>query len=336
MKKFNPRRVLIEERALDYPLGKELNDKFSETDIPVDYIESHNRVRAEKEMEPRELFNWAKETLVVGVKKTLNFKSCYPSADYRVVTGTSCPGRCEYCYLAKGLRSAAYVRVYVNLAEIIKSIKKHIRKKDEQEIVTFEASSSSDPVAIEHLTGSLTKLINFFADQDRGRLRVVTKFSFVEPFLDLEHNRHTRFRFSINSKYVINTFEHATARLEDRITAARKVQQAGYPLGFIIAPLLIYEGWQEEYEELLVNLRDKLTNTADLTFELIMYRFSTQVKNLIEDRFPETELKLDKKDYRHKGFGKYVYPVEKAEQLKEFMESKIHHYFPGAEIEYFT
>ncbi|GAB6098405.1 spore photoproduct lyase [Halanaerocella petrolearia] len=337
MKQFTPKRVLIEEQALDYPLGKEIETKFENKGTPIDYIESHNRVRADKEMEPTELFNWTKETLVVGVKKTLKFKSCKPSADYRVVTSTSCPAKCEYCYLAKNLGAASYVRIYVNLDEILKAVKKHIRK-GRGDIVTFEASSSSDPVAVEHLTGSLQKMIKYFSKQPKGRLRVVTKFSNVDSLLDIEHNNHTRFRFSLNSKHVIKNFEHLTANLEERITAAGKIQDAGYPLGFILAPLMIYEGWKEDYTFLLEELKETLSNPVDdrLTFELIMHRFSTRSKNLIEDRFPNTKLKLDKKEYHHKGFGKYVYPKEKAEELKTFLTDKINKLFPEAEIEYFT
>ena len=337
MKKFNPRRVLIEEQALDYPLGKQLEEKFTARETPIEYIESHNRVRAKEEMEPTELFNWTKETLVVGVKKTLNFKSCQPSADYRVVTGTSCPGKCEYCYLAKSLGSASYVRVYVNIKEIKKAIKKHIRK-GHGEVVTFEASSSSDPVAVEHLTGSLAQLINFFAGQPKGRLRVVTKFAFVDDLLELEHAGHTRFRFSINAPYIVDSFEHLTSPLEERMEGAAKIQQAGYPTGFIIAPLMIYQGWQEEYKTMLEQLQKKLPapDSSELSFELIMYRFSTQAKNLIEARFPNTKLDLEKEKYHHKGFGKYVYPEAEAEKLREFITEQINNYFPQAEVEYFT
>jgi spore photoproduct lyase len=337
MKLFKPKRVFIEEGALKYSLAQELDDKFKSQGIPVEYIESHNRLNPKEEMSPTALFNWTKETLVVGVKKTLRFQSCQPSADYRLVTNTSCPAKCEYCYLAKSLGSASYLRVYVNIDEILEAVKKHI-KKGEGEIVTFEASSSSDPLAVEHLTGSLQQMIDFFAKEEKGRLRVVSKFAFVDKLLDLHHNSHTKFRFSINSNYVIDSFEHLTASLKERIVAANKIQQAGYPLGFIVAPLMLYEGWQEGYKEMLLNLHKELSSPEDkeLSFELIMHRFTTKSKNLIEARFPNTKLTLDKERYQHKGFGKYVYPADEAEELKTFMEDNIKELFPQAKIEYFT
>ncbi|MGM0502021.1 MAG: spore photoproduct lyase [Bacillota bacterium] len=337
MKQFYPKRLLIEQDALKYSLGKKLENKFLADDLEVKYIKSHNRVSPAEQMSPIQLFNWAKDTLVVGVKKTLRFKSCEPSADYRLVTTTSCPGKCEYCYLATNLGSAVYPRVYVNIKEILKAAKKYIRK-GKGEIVTFEASSSSDPIAVEHLTGSLQKTIEYFATQKLGRLRVVTKFAFVDSLLEVEHGGHTRFRFSINSDYVIKKFEHGTSSLKERIKAAAKIQQAGYPLGFIIAPIIMHHNWQQGYSKLLTILKEELVNPEEqkLTFELIQYRFTTRAKKLITARFPNSKLELDKEQYHHKGFGKYIYPIEKEKELKSFITRQIKEKFPKAQIEYFV
>lgn len=96
------------------------------------------------------------------------------------------------------------------------------------------------------------------AKEPLGRLRFVTKYQHVEPLLALEHNGHTRVRFSVNADYVIKNFEPATSRFEERIEAAGKVARAGYPLGFIIAPIIWYDGWQEGYAELLAKLAQTL------------------------------------------------------------------------------
>lgn len=337
MKLFEPKRVLVETAALEYPLGQEIKERYEKLGTPVKVIESHNRIDwGEKELTKKELFDLAKSTLVVGVKKDLRFQHCYPSADYRLVTGTSCPARCEYCYLAATLGSAVYIRVYVNSGEIMKAIQKHIDNSDKP-LTTFEASSSSDPLAVEHITGYLQKLIPFFADQPHARLRAVTKFANVEPLLDLRHNGHTRFRFSLNSHYVIDSFEKATASMKERIEAAGKIQRADYPLGFILAPLILYDGWKEGYTEMLELLRQTLHNPeADLTFELIMHRFTTKARNIIEARYPETQLDFSMKNREHKGFGKYVYKEDTAKELETFMRNKVQQYFPNANIEYFT
>ena len=42
---FMPKLVYFEPNALDYPLGKELFDKFTKLNIEIRYTTSHNQVR---------------------------------------------------------------------------------------------------------------------------------------------------------------------------------------------------------------------------------------------------------------------------------------------------
>lgn len=87
---------------------------------------------------------------------------------------------------------------------------------------------------------------------------MVMKFSNVDSLLNLKHNDKTRFRGSINSRYVIKNFEHNTASFDERIEAASKLAEAGYPIGFIVTPIMIYAGWREEYLELFEKLQGKI------------------------------------------------------------------------------
>ena len=340
MKLFMPARVFFEPQALEYPLGKKIYEKMVATDIPIKITPSHNRVTGIPGDTPQIGYREAKRTLVVGVKKSLKFDTCRPSADYEFALGTSCPGGCQYCYLATTLGRKPYVRVYVNIDEILDTISHYIQK-NLPAVTSFEAASTSDPVAVEHLTGSLRKTIKFFGQQEHGKLRVVTKFANVDNLLDIEHQKRTKFRFSINSRYVINTFEANTASFKERLEAAEKIGQAGYPLGFIIAPLFFYKSWQEDYRELLENLALSLRSSTnkDVSFELISHRYTARAKKIILERFPQTKLEMDESTRKYKwgkyGYGKYLYPPDKLEQLKSFFFSEINRIFPQAQIEYF-
>ncbi|MDD2629317.1 MAG: spore photoproduct lyase [Limnochordia bacterium] len=333
---FMPTQVFFEEAALDYPLGRRLQEMFSLRGIPLQMTPSHNRLNIEGATYA-ERFHRAKETLVVGVKKDLTLQPCRPSADYRLIENTSCPGRCHYCYLAASLGERVYMRIYVNIDEILQSARKKIVSRQPQ-TTTFEASSSSDPVALEHLSGSLRKTIEFFGEQRWGRLRVVTKFANISSFLDINHQGNTRFRFSINTDRIIDNYEEQTASLDQRLEGAKLLCQAGYPIGFIIAPLLIYPHWQEEYSVLLDNVKDTLREVSreQLTFELIMHRFTARSARLIKERFPHSSLDLSQEGRVHKGFGKYVYEPSKAEELEQFLRAEINNRFPQGVVEYFT
>ncbi|GIP20234.1 spore photoproduct lyase [Paenibacillus sp. J22TS3] len=340
-KPFIPDFVYFEPGALEYPKGIKIMDWVKSQDIPYKMTGSHNRITGLPGDTELQQYKNAKRTLVVGVRKTLTFDQSKPSAEYAIPISTGCMGHCHYCYLQTTLGAKPYIRVYVNTNDVIAAAKKYIDERI-PEITRFEAACTSDPVGLEHITGSLTELIEFMAKEEYGRLRFVTKFHHVEPFLKLKHNDHTRIRFSINSDYVIRQFEPATSSFEERIAAAGKVAEAGYPLGFIIAPIIWYEGWEEGYGDLLKRLAAVMPKepVKDLTFEMIQHRFTKTAKTTIEKRYPKTKLEMDiekrKKKWGRYGQYKYVYPDEQQNALREFITERIFEYFPYARIDYFT
>lgn len=340
-KPFIPDLVYFEPDALNYSKGVKIMEWVKQNNIPLRMTTSHNRITNLPGDTDLEKYKNAKRTLVVGVRKTLEFDQSKPSAEYAIPISTGCMGHCHYCYLQTTLGAKPYVRVYVNTEDILASAKRYIEER-KPEITRFEAACTSDPVGIEHITGSLADLITFMADEEFGRLRFVTKFHHVDPLLKLKHNGHTRIRFSVNSDYVIRQFEPSTSHFEERIEAAGKVAHAGYPLGFIIAPIIWYDGWEEGYADLLARLEKTLPKdaTSDLTFELIQHRFTKTAKSVIEQRYPKTKLEMDiekrKKKWGRWGQSKYVYPDEQQTALREFITERIFEHFPSANIDYFT
>lgn len=338
---FIPKRAFFERDALNYPLGQNIYYKLREMGVDVDFTTSHNRVLGIPGRTPQEAYMEAKRTLVVGVRRTLDFQTCRPSAHYQLPLVTSCIGECEYCYLNTTLGKKPYIRVYVNLDEILERAKKYIEERS-PEITVFEGSATSDPLPVEPYTGALKRAIEFFSRQEKGRFRFVTKFTNVDSLLNAEHQGKTTFRFSLNSESIIKKFEHRTPPLEERIAAVKKVALAGYPMGFIIGPIFHYPGWKYDYGEMLEKLCGELPEGVkkNLEFELITHRFTARAKKQILAVFPKTRVPLDEKERIFKfgqfGYGKYVYPPEKMDELKEFFEIKIREYFPDAKLLYFV
>ncbi|OXM88198.1 spore photoproduct lyase [Paenibacillus rigui] len=338
---FVPELVYFEPDALNYPKGQRIMEWAKQQGLPIHMTTSHNRITNLPGESDLEKYRIAKRTLVVGIRKTLKFDTSKPSAEYAIPIATGCMAHCHYCYLQTTLGAKPYIRVYVNTDDILKAAKQYIEERA-PEITRFEAACTSDPVGLEHISGSLQELIEFMAKEPLGRLRFVTKFHHVEPLLTLNHNKHTRFRFSVNADYVIKNFEPATSSFSERITAAGKVAKAGYPLGFIIAPIIWHEGWETGYKQLLEKLKEALPEeaTSDLTFELIQHRFTKTAKTVIQQRYPKTKLELDETKRKYKwgrwGQGKYVYPDEQATALREFITEQIFEKFPMAKIDYFT
>ncbi|SDD43013.1 spore photoproduct lyase [Paenibacillus sp. UNCCL117] len=338
---FVPELVYFEPSALEYPKGQRIHEWALREGLPIRMTSSHNRITNLPGETDLEKYRIAKRTLVVGIRKTLKFDTSKPSAEYAIPIATGCMAHCHYCYLQTTLGAKPYVRVYVNTDDILAQAQAYLDERA-PEITRFEAACTSDPVGLEHISGSLKEYIEFMGKQPLGRLRFVTKFHHVEPLLDAKHNGHTRFRFSVNADYVIKHFEPATSSFQERITAAGQVAKAGYPLGFIIAPIIWHDGWEDGYAALLSKLKEALPPeaTSDLTFELIQHRFTKTAKRIIEQRYPKSKLEMDEAKRKYKwgryGQGKYVYPDEQAQALREFITERIFDSFPQAKIEYFT
>ena len=65
----------------------------------------------------------------------------------------------------------------------------------------------------------------------------------------------------------IDDYEKRTANREKRIEASVKMMKAGYPVGYIIAPVFMYEGWEKDYRQLLIYLSEKIPNAEHITID---------------------------------------------------------------------
>ena len=337
---FKPNKIIVEEAALQYSKGQELLDRFTKEGKEIQILPKKGRIQV-KAGTPKEKFEQAKNTLVVGVRKTLEFESCKPSAHYQIPLVTGCMGMCEYCYLNTRLANQSYVRVYVNIEEILQKAKQYIEQR-KPEITIFEAAATSDPIPVEGYTHNLEKAIQMMASEEYGRLRFVTKYPFVDSLLSINHQEHTQIRFSMNTKYVIENYEHRTGSLEKRIEALGKVAKANYPVGIMIAPVFLYPNWKEEYQELMekikISLREKELEAIPIQFEIVTHRYTIAAKNKIQECYPNTTLPMQEEDRKFKygqfGYGKYLYRPEEIKEIKQFFEEIVKEKFPNGKILY--
>lgn len=337
---FVPKRIIFEKDSLDYEIGKNIYNEFkSKQNIEIINLTT-NKV---KQNIPGEnlykFYREGKKTLVVGVKKGLKFQSCKPSAHFQLPLVSGCIGQCEYCYLNTNLGDKPYIKVNVNIEDIINQAQQYINERL-PEITIFEGSATSDPVPIEPYTHSLARTIEFFGKSENGRFRFVTKFSDIDGLLNLQHNGNTEIRFTINTDKVISEYENRTASIAKRIEASVKIAKAGYPLGYIIAPVFLYDGWKDDYRNLLLNLHEKMPKDLKhpVIFEVISHRYTTRAKNIILEVFPETTLPMSDEERTYKygqfGYGKFVYTKEQLLEMKEFFQTEIESIFENNVIKY--
>jgi spore photoproduct lyase len=302
--------------------------------------------------DPRRAYAEAKTTLAITVAppSKLKLQPIAPSADWRVDLAEGCPAHCSYCYLAGSLGGPPITRAYANLPEITGVLRGYLGQgritsrsvKRAHEGTTFEASCYTDPLALEHLTGSLSALVEHFGRWEAPvQLRFTSKFAAVEPLLGLEHNRRTRMRASINPPAYAR-FEGGTDPVAARLLALRRMADAGYPVGLTVAPIIAAEGWEEAYAALIDRAAAALDGAKDLdlTVELITHRFTAGSREVLTSWYPGSDLDMapERRAEKRTKFGgaKFVYPPELMSDLKRLLNSAIAHRLPGARILYWT
>ncbi|WP_246001066.1 spore photoproduct lyase family protein [Pontibacter diazotrophicus] len=343
-KLWMPRQVLITPAAMEEPWGRQIYERVKGLGLPVQELK-HNRLTGLRGEDERETYRKAKSTLaiVTAPPSALKLQPIPPSADWQFHLAEGCPAHCQYCYLAGSLQGPPVIRTFANLPTILENL---LQYKKANQVTTFEASCYTDPLGIEHLTGSLAETMRFFGEQENMHLRWVSKFDQVDGLLALPHNDNTQPRISINTDFIARRMEGGTASIEARLAAIRKLALpraeggGGYKVGLVIAPIMPVPDWEEQYTDLLDRLEQTLDFPCEITFELISHRFTAGSKAILQEWYPNTILDFDESNrsmkYNKFGGKKYVYPAAIMSSLRSFFQSELKSRFPNAPILYWT
>lgn len=346
---WRPRRVLLTAPAAQWPHGRAIADRAHAEGVEVVEL-TGDRLALDFPDDPRRAYADAKATLAVVVASASKrrLQPIAPSADWRVDLAEGCPAHCNYCYLAGSLKGPPVTRVYANLPEIVAELPAHLgqgkvtsrSRTRAHEGTTFEASCYTDPLGIEHLTGSLAALIEHFGAWDAdAQLRFTSKFAAVEPLLGLRHNGRTRMRASVNPA-AFARFEGGTSPVAERLRALRRMADAGYMVGLTVAPIIAADGWRDAYAGLIADAAGHLGDVPDLTVELITHRFTPGSRAVLQSWYPGSNLEMDpaaRTEKRTKfGAVKHVYPADTMRELRAFLEGEIARRLPTARILYWT
>lgn len=329
---FNPKNIYYEKDITNYELGKELLEKYK--NVPKIEIENHNNIEEMRKKSNRE-FMEIKRNLIIGIRKTHKFVPNHKTSDFLVpYTSSGCTAACMYCYLVCNYNKCAYLRLFVNREKMLEKIIKTAEVADKE--LTFEIGSNSDLILENEITNNLAWTIENFKNTKKGYLTLPTKFSMVDNILDVEHKGKIIIRMSVNPREIINRVEFGTSRLEQRIEAVNKLSEADYKIGILIAPVIMVENWKRLYQELIIELDNKLSIKAkkNIFFEIIFMTYSFVHSKINEEAFPNSINIYNKEMMTGRGKGKYMYKKELKEDGEIFLKSQLQKYFPNNKIEY--
>lgn len=331
-KNFCPKQIYYEPQSLTYDLGKYLRKKYS--NVPWIQIENHNNIPYFRN-KPNTEFAKMKQNIIVGTRKTHKYIVNHKISDYLVpYTSSGCMASCLYCYLVCNYNKCSYLRLFVNREQMLNKLIKTSQKCEN--MLTFEIGSNSDLILENTITDNLPWTIENFAKEGNGFLTFPTKFDMVDPLLSLNHKGKTIIRMSVNPEEIIKKVEFGTSSLQNRIKSINNLCEAGYPVGLLIAPVIMLGTWEKLYTELLdileYSLSEKVKNS--MSIEVIFMTYSYVHKIINAEAFPKAINLFNKELMTGAGRGKYYYKKDIKYNGELFFKNEIPKRLPNAKIIY--
>jgi spore photoproduct lyase len=113
----------------------------------------------------------------------------------------------------------------------------------------------------------------------------------------------------MNPQRVIDWDETDTASFNERLSAARRCQEAGYRLGFHFDPMIEYPGWEADYESMLEEVFSAIDWHKLSWLSLGVLRNTPGLKRAMRERFPRTQLLTGEQVLCPDGKLRYFQPL---------------------------
>lgn len=254
MQKLNPSTVFYTPDALNERGKKAL---LAYPEAVHQEIKQHNRL---PELEGNH-YQAKSNVLVLGRLKTLVCRESGRSSDFISPSlANGCMGACAYCYVDRN-KPVNPITLFTNTEEILAAVNKHVQKQPWPKVpnqthaqyYTYDIGCNSDVSVDAALSDSVAATVAFFRQHPKAFATFATKFV-NEEMLMYNPQGKTRVRFSLLPHKVSKLVDVRTDSLEKRLAAISDFYQAGYEVHVNFSPVIVYEGWLEDYRELFEQL----------------------------------------------------------------------------------
>jgi len=168
---------------------------------------------------------------------------------WRLRTMLGCAHRCLYCDLV------GFMIIGLNMREYIARLDELVEANPWQ--LTWLLDDESDVLITEPERGAFADLAHYFARKDNRYVVIHTKSANVDFLENLGHRGHTIMCWSLSAETQAGELEKLSGTTDERIEAARKCQQWGYPVRFKFKPVVPVRGWRDEAREMIRRVFDK-------------------------------------------------------------------------------
>jgi spore photoproduct lyase len=165
------------------------------------------------------------------------------------------------CYVARRKGYANPITTFVNIDAISAAIERHAAKQGwklsptaaDPALWVYELGTNSDCAVDALVSDNLRDLVALFRERPNAKATFATKFVNRE-LLEYDPQGKTRVRFSLMPQKIARVVDVRTAPIAERIAAIDDFVRAGYEVNVNFAPVILYDGWLDDYAELFRQL----------------------------------------------------------------------------------
>ncbi len=276
-----PDRLYVESGIKNYPLTKKVIERLPS--VPVEFVESYKSIGQWKPFPMRARED--KNSLALAEKKGEVLKSIgrMESGQYYLFHEIDCKYDCEYCYLQYYFQTKVPV-IFVNRDEVLSKIEEVLKSHPNP---YFHVGEVCDALAFDPLTDFSLEISDLFSRYQNGVIEFRTKSTNIQNLLSSRCGAKNMIpSWTLSPERVVNAVEHKTPSLGERLDAARRCQDAGYKVGVRLDPIIIYEGWENDYRIMVEEILTKLDPGGIDYISLGTVKIHKLLIDVIRSRFP--------------------------------------------------
>ena len=159
-----------------------------------------------------------------------------------------------------------------------------------------------------------------------------TKTINIDHLKNLRHKNKTIIGWSVNSSEINQKEEVSTATLKERINAARKCSQWGYPVAFHFDPVFHYKRWENDYSAILKLISEEITPNKIAYISIGTLRLNpSSIQNIIR-KFNNSYITTAELFPSHDGKLRYLRPIRVniykhfQKQIKSLWQDQVPYY----------
>jgi len=304
------RRIYLEPAAAELPRGQQVLQRWPEAERVE--VASHWQI-PELHGDQANVARWVRiktEALVLGVKKSLSARPNGRSSDFIAPsTANGCAMACAYCYVPRRKGYSNPITTFANIEQITGYLGRHIARQGvkptpnqcDPAAWVYDIGENSDCSVDALISDNVADLVTLFRDRPTAKASFATKHV-NRDLLDWDPRGRTRVRFSLMPAAMARLTDLRTSPVAERIAAIDDFVAAGYEVHVNFSPVIVGEGWLEQWSELFDQLHDGIGDAArrQLAAEIIFLTHNEQLHGVNLGWHPRAEEVLWRPDLQER------------------------------------